>query len=106
MRISRLPPSWMSVPRPAMLVAMVTAPGTPAWLNDIGFLLVVAGVQNLEVLEAGILQHRCQKFGLFDRGGADQNRLLAVLGFLDLGDDRLEFFFRRSGRPRRPRPCA
>jgi hypothetical protein len=29
-RISRLPPSWMSVPRPAMLVAIVTAPGTPA----------------------------------------------------------------------------
>jgi hypothetical protein len=31
MRMSALPPSWMSVPRPAMLVAMVTAPGTPAW---------------------------------------------------------------------------
>jgi len=31
MRISGLPPSWMSVPRPAMLVAMVTPPGTPAW---------------------------------------------------------------------------
>ena len=30
MRISALPPSLMSVPRPAMLVAMVTAPGTPA----------------------------------------------------------------------------
>ena len=30
-RMSTLPPSWMSVPRPAMLVAMVTAPGTPAW---------------------------------------------------------------------------
>src|SRR6266851_226917 len=30
MRISALPPSWMSVPRPAMLVAMVIAPGTPA----------------------------------------------------------------------------
>ena len=29
-RMSTLPPSWMSVPRPAMLVAMVTAPGTPA----------------------------------------------------------------------------
>ena len=27
---SRLPPSTMSVPRPAMLVAMVTAPGRPA----------------------------------------------------------------------------
>ena len=30
MRMSALPPSWMSVPRPAMLVAMVMAPGTPA----------------------------------------------------------------------------
>ena len=30
MRMSTLPPSWMSVPRPAMLVAIVTAPGTPA----------------------------------------------------------------------------
>ena len=30
MRMSTLPPSWMSVPRPAMLVAMVIAPGTPA----------------------------------------------------------------------------
>ena len=30
-RISALPPSWMSVPRPAMLVAMVTAPSRPAW---------------------------------------------------------------------------
>ena len=30
-RMSALPPSWMSVPRPAMLVAMVTAPtGRPA----------------------------------------------------------------------------
>jgi hypothetical protein len=29
--MSTLPPSWMSVPRPAMLVAMVTAPGRPAW---------------------------------------------------------------------------
>ena len=29
-RISTLPPSWMSVPRPAMFVATVIAPGTPA----------------------------------------------------------------------------
>ena len=29
--MSTLPPSWMSVPRPAMLVAMVIAPGWPAW---------------------------------------------------------------------------
>ena len=30
-RMSGLPPSTMSVPRPAMLVATVTAPGRPAW---------------------------------------------------------------------------
>ena len=30
-RKSGLPPSRMSVPRPAMLVAMVTAPSRPAW---------------------------------------------------------------------------
>jgi hypothetical protein len=47
-RMSALPPSWMSVPRPAMLVAMVTAPGTPAW-DDVGFLLVIAGVEHIEV---------------------------------------------------------
>ena len=29
-RISRLPPNWISVPRPAMLVAMVRAPTRPA----------------------------------------------------------------------------
>ena len=28
---SRLPPSTMSVPRPAILVAIVTLPGIPAW---------------------------------------------------------------------------
>jgi hypothetical protein len=28
--MSTLPPSWMSVPRPAMLVAMVSFSGTPA----------------------------------------------------------------------------
>ena len=30
-RYSALPPSMMSVPRPAMLVATVTAPNLPAW---------------------------------------------------------------------------
>ena len=51
-RMSRLPPSWMSVPRPAMLVAMVTAPGHAGVGDDEGFLLVVAGVQHL-VRDAG-----------------------------------------------------
>ena len=30
-RPAGLPPSWMSVPRPAMFVAIVTAPVRPAW---------------------------------------------------------------------------
>ena len=37
----------MSVPRPAMLVAIVTAPGTPACATMLRFLLVVAGVEDL-----------------------------------------------------------
>ena len=44
--------------------------------DDIGFLLVVAGVQDLEIGEAGLLAASFgQKFGFFDRGRADQNRL-------------------------------
>ena len=37
----------MSVPRPAMLVAIVTVPGTPAWAMIVRLLLVVAGVEHL-----------------------------------------------------------
>ena len=54
-RILALPPSWMSVPRPAMLVAMVIAPGTPACGDDEGFLLVEAGVEHREMLDARAL---------------------------------------------------
>ena len=44
---SGLPPRMMSVPRPAMLVAIVTAP-LPARLgHDLGLALVVLGVQDL-----------------------------------------------------------
>ena len=50
MRISALPPSWMSVPRPAMLVAMVTAPGHAGLGDDVGLLLVEARVQHGEEL--------------------------------------------------------
>ena len=46
MRMSTLPPSWMSVPRPAMLVAMVTAPEAAGLGDDVRLLLVVAGVQH------------------------------------------------------------
>ena len=78
MRMSGLPPSWMSVPRPAMLVAMVTAPGHAGLGDDEGLLLVVAGVQDL-VRHLLLLQHLGEDLRLLDRGGADQHRLAARL---------------------------
>ncbi len=75
--ISTLPPSWMSVPRPAMLVAMVTAPGRPAWATICGLLVVEAGVQHV-VRDAGLLQRLRQLLGLLDRYGTDQHRLLPL----------------------------
>ena len=114
-RMSRLPPSWMSVPRPAMLVAMVTAPGTPASATIIGFLLVVAGVQHavrdalagLAVdLEVVGLQQLGQLLGLLDRDGADQDRLAATVAVGDLAERWPGSSRRRCGRPRRRRRCA
>ena len=69
----------MSVPRPAMLVAMVTAPGRPAWAMMKRFLLVVARVQHL-VLDLRFLEQRRQFLGLLDADRADQHRLLARAG--------------------------
>ena len=43
--------------------------------DDVGLLLVVAGVQHLEVLEALLAQALGELLGLLDRGGADQDRL-------------------------------
>ena len=41
-----LPPSRMSVPRPAMLVAIVTVPLRPACATNLGFLRVILRVQH------------------------------------------------------------
>ena len=86
MRMSALPPSWMSVPRPAMLVAMVTVPETPACATIAGLLLVIARVQHV-VLDLALLQQGSEMFGLLDRDGADQHRLAALVAFLDQLDD-------------------
>ena len=61
--------------------------------DDISFLLVVTGVQDLEVGETGLAQEMCQKLGFFNRRRAHQNRLAALMRCLDLGNDRLEFLF-------------
>lgn len=64
--------------------------GNTGLRNDIGFLLVVTGVQNLEVGETGLAQHMRKKLGFLDGGRAHQNRLAAFMRRLDLGDDGLE----------------
>ncbi len=42
-----LPPSTMSVPRPAMLVAIVIAPGPAGLGDDVRLALMLLGVQHL-----------------------------------------------------------
>ena len=78
----------MSVPRPAMLVAIVTAP-LPAGLgHDLGLALVVLGVEDL-VLDPVHREHLRELLGLLDRGRSDQDRPPARVDLLDLVDDRL-----------------
>ena len=101
-----------------MLVAMVIAPGTPAWDDDIGFLLVIAGVEDGEhlglggalvagiergervgigevvLLPAVLAQHLGKLLGFLDRGGADQHRLAARLAVLDQRHDGAELLRR------------
>ena len=73
----------------------------PAGLgDDVGFLLVVAGVQHV-VRDLVLLEERRQRLGFLDADGADQHRLLALAAFEHLLDDRVVFLARRCGRPRR-----
>ena len=69
----------MSVPRPAMLVAMVDRAEPPGLFDDMGFLFVEARVEH-DVLDAFLLQEFAEHLALFDRDGADQNRLVALPG--------------------------
>jgi hypothetical protein len=63
--------------------------------NDLGFLLVVAGVEHI-VRNALFLQVSGQHFRLLDRGGADQDRLATLLGILDGLDDCGKLFAHRA----------
>ena len=76
------------MPRPAMLVAIVTVPLRPGLRDDLGFLRVVLGVQH-DVLDAAPLQHRREPLGLLDRDGADEHRPALLLLLDDVVDDRV-----------------
>ena len=70
----------MSVPRPAMLVAMVTCAFAACLGDDLRLALVMLGVEHLMVNAASIEQVP-ETFALFDRHRTDQNR---AAGRLDL----------------------
>ena len=76
----------MSVPRPAMLVATVTAPMRPGLGDDRGLTGVVLGVQHL-VLDALLGEQPGEVFALLDAGRADQHRLALFVALGDVLDD-------------------
>ena len=82
---STLPPSTMSVPRPAMLVAIVITPGRPAWATISASLRVLLGVEHL-VRQLRLLQQAGDQLGVLDRGRADQHRLAALVAVADVLD--------------------
>ncbi len=70
--------------------------GDPAFAarlrHNVGFALVILGVQNL-VLDAHLFEHGRQVLGFLDRDGAHQHRLSAFVEFLDLFRGVAELLF-------------
>ena len=85
----------MSVPRPAMLVAIVTAPWRPASATMCGFFLVELGVEDL-VRDAAALEQLREVLGVLDRDGADEHRLPGLVHLLDLLGDGVELALERA----------
>ncbi len=69
-----MPPSRMSVPRPAMFVETVTAPLRPGLRHDMRFAFVIFGVQHF-VLNAHLLQDAGEMLRFLNGNGAHQNGL-------------------------------
>jgi hypothetical protein len=88
------PPSTMSVPRPAMLVAMVTALRTSRLRDDLGLARVLLCVQHF-VRQVGLDEMTRKHLGVLDRRRADQDRLPAFVAILDVRDDRVDLLRER-----------
>ena len=70
---------------------MVIASGPPGLGDDSRLLLVVAGVENLEILEAFLPQTLGEMLGFFDRRRADQDGLVLGARIADFADDGAVF---------------
>ena len=77
------------MPRPAMLVEMVTRLVAARLRDDLGLAHVVLGVEH-RVRDVLLLEHVREHFGLLDRDGADEDRLALLVALEDLVDDRAE----------------
>ena len=102
---STLPPSTMSVPRPAMLVAIVIIFGRPACAT-ISASRACCLAFSTWCGSLSFCQHARQQLGVLDRRRADQHRLAALVAVLDVVDDRLVFSSRGLDRPGRCGPCG
>ena len=95
--VSGLPPRMMSVPRPAMFVAIVTAP-VPAGLGDdfrFASRMLRLGVEQL-VLDAATLEHVAQLDRFVHVGRADQDRPAGFAAPRPFFDHRIPFLFFRA----------
>ena len=87
--ISGLPPSTMSVPRPAMLVEMVTEPLRPAWATISASRWWCLAFRTLCGMPR-FLRSAETRLALRHRDRAHQDRLALLVQALDLVDDGVE----------------
>ena len=99
---STLPPSTMSVPRPAMLVAMVIIFGPPGLRDDLRLALVLLGVQHLvrQLLLVAAAPRAARSSRSRSCRPAPAGRARSSP---DVLDDRVELLLARCGRPG---PCS
>ena len=88
-RLGIAPEHLMSVPRPAMFVAIGDRAGIAGGGDDVGLTLVLLGVEHL-VGDAAPFEHGGEPFGGFDRGRTDQDRASRLGEISNLVDDRIE----------------
>ncbi len=84
----------MSTPRPAMFVAIVTAPGWPASLTISPFALVLLRVEDV-VRDAAPLEHLCEVLGRLDGDRPDEHRLPFLVALGDVLDHGVPLGFLR-----------
>ncbi len=87
----------MSVPRPAMLVAIGDGPLAAGLGDDFGFAFVKLGVEHVVRMPLRVELARAV-LALLDRHRTDQDRTAGLVDFANLFDHRIPFFLFACGR--------